>query len=197
MFAMRVWPQGQRLAWFDQLSPYLGKAKWGQGIFKCPSYKWGLTIPDLGDHPLGIQAGSYAYNAFGSSPVNVDYGDRDLGLGYSTDDPAPFNLPVKESKVKVPSDMYAIGDSPGLFEVNAYTHLQGGFDVFVGNPYYATNFFHSSQVIIQHRSGNNMLFLDAHVEFVRAARLYSAAPMYWRRWNRAHWALGDPFIRGE
>jgi hypothetical protein len=59
------------VAWFDQLSPYLGKAKWGLGIFKCPSYKWGLTISDLGDHPLGIQAGSYAYNAFGPSPVNV------------------------------------------------------------------------------------------------------------------------------
>ncbi len=202
MSAMRVPVQGQRLAWFDLLSPYVGKTKWGQGVFKCPSYKWGLTVPNTEDQPLGIQAGSYAYNAYGFAPVIVEYGpgDRSRGLGGSTDDLAPDNLPVKESKIKIPSDMYALGDSPALFEVNAYTHLQGGFDIFVGSPFLMTNKtlpLLCKQVIIQHVRGNNMVFLDAHVEFVPTAKLYSTAPTYWRRWNRAHWALGDPFVRGE
>ncbi|MDB6036423.1 MAG: hypothetical protein JWM99_264 [Verrucomicrobiales bacterium] len=48
------------------------------------------------------------------------------------------------------------------------------------------------KVIIQHARGYNMVFLDAHVEFVATAKLFSNDPTYWRRWNRAHWALGDP-----
>jgi prepilin-type N-terminal cleavage/methylation domain-containing protein/prepilin-type processing-associated H-X9-DG protein len=186
-------PQGKVSMWFDQLSPHLAKAKWGQGVYQCPSYKWGLSIP-LSSSTESI-AGSYAYNAWGFNPTDNNYGIPLGGLGGASDTPSPYVSPVQESAIKVPSDMYALGDSPILFQVNAFTRLQGGLDYFlpgssmasvdIGSPYAR------QKSIVSHSRGYNMTFLDAHVEFVPEEKLFSAEPPYWRRWNRFHWALGD------
>jgi prepilin-type N-terminal cleavage/methylation domain-containing protein/prepilin-type processing-associated H-X9-DG protein len=181
---------GKPVEWFDQLSLYLANAKWGQGVYKCPAYKWDVSVP-LND-PGEDVVGSYAYNCFGYTPNSTFYAyapDRSGGLGGDAD-----NTPVPESRVKVPSDMYAFGDSSVLWEVNQNSHTSGGLDFYPVSSFMLTNnvIGERKKTIIQHRRGYNMVFVDAHVEFVAEDKLFSAEPMYWRRWNRAHWAQGDP-----
>jgi prepilin-type N-terminal cleavage/methylation domain-containing protein/prepilin-type processing-associated H-X9-DG protein len=186
-------PPGKVLAWYDQLSPYVGKAKWGDGVYKCPAYKWALSLPgELNEMGLG----SYAYNAYGFAPDSISYAwspTKTWGLGGTPKDAEGGNRPVRESMVKVPSDMYAIGDSTVLFEINAIKHVSGGLDFFPVTAYFLTRSGLRKKEIIQHARGYNMVFLDAHVEFVSARKLFSREPVYWRRWNLDHWAFGDPF----
>jgi hypothetical protein len=186
--------QGQVRQWYDQLSPYVAKAKWGQGVYKCPDYKWSLNeqVYDQGQ----VVSGCYAYNSYGFGPSTTFFGDaRTGGLGGATDE-GLIGLPVKESSIKIPSDMYAIGDSPVLFELNAQSHLLAGLDIYFGSWEMTTTTAaggYRKQFITSHARGYNMVFLDAHTEFVRDEKLYSTDPKFWRRWNRAHWAQGDPF----
>jgi hypothetical protein len=188
--------QGQVRQWYDQLSPYVAKAKWGQGVYKCPDYKWGLNeqVSETGQ----VVSGCYAYNAYGFGPGSTGYSDsRTAGLGGSPDEGPFYGMPVKDSFIKDPSDMYAIGDAPVLFELNTKTHFLAGEDIYFTN-WEMTNNAASlggsrKQFITAHPRGYNMVFVDAHTEFVRDDKLYSTDPKYWRRWNRAHWAGGDPF----
>jgi len=186
-------PSGKVSQWYDQLSPYVGKAKWSEGVYKCPGYKWGISLPvELGEWALG----SYAYNASGFAPDRVFYPGsytKNWGLGGTPKDVAPFNRPVRESMVRAPSDMYAIGDSTVLFDINAVNHVSGGLDSFPVSAFFLSKSGLRKKEIIQHTRGYNMVFLDAHVEFVSGRKLFSAEPAYWRRWNLDHWAFGDPF----
>ena len=187
-------PSGATLAWYDELSPYVAKAKWGERVYKCPAYKWAISLPS----EPGVEGlGSYAYNAYGFAPNNTAYGGsytKTLGLGGTSADAPPYNRPINEAMAKVPSDMYALGDSTVLFDVNTITHISGGLDYYPVDTFAITNSaFGRKKEIIQHTRGYNMVFLDAHVEFVSALKLFSAERIYWRRWNLDHWALGDPF----
>jgi prepilin-type N-terminal cleavage/methylation domain-containing protein/prepilin-type processing-associated H-X9-DG protein len=186
-FPMRAYAtSGRTIAWFQQLSPYLANAKWGEGVFKCPDYKWSANSPGT---PGEDAVGSYSYNAYGfvNGAIDGAFG----GLGGTSADAAPNNLPVKESMVKTPSDMYAIGDSIVVFEVNYLTHLQGGMDFYL-TSFAVTNLNINLRkaLIVQHTHGYNMLYVDGHVEYVRTEKLYSNDPIYARRWNRENWAPG-------
>ena len=175
--------------WFDQLSPYVASAKWGEGPFKCPAYKWTVQ---RGLEPRSLSIGSYAYNAYGGVGVDAPYFGIfwEGGLGGNSTDTAPLNKPVKDSWVKAPSNMYAVGDSIVLFEVNLTTRVQGGLDLFPAAWDLANA---RKKTIIQHTRGYNMAFLDAHVEFVATDKLFSSDPLFWRRWDRGNWAPGTPF----
>ncbi|HUR45437.1 MAG TPA: prepilin-type N-terminal cleavage/methylation domain-containing protein [Candidatus Saccharimonadales bacterium] len=180
--------------WHEELSPYVGNAKWGKGVYKCPAYKWQESVPM--EQTAEVTVGSYAYNCCGFTPENIGLGSSPTklwGLGSTSDSGPPYNQRVKESMVKVPSDMYAFGDATVLWEVNAQTHVTGGMNFYPTSAYLLTNANFRKAEIVQHVRGYNMAFVDAHVEFVRPDKLFSAEPTYWRRWNLDHWARGDPF----
>ena len=184
-YPMRAYVRDQQTVfWFDQLSPYVASAKWGHGIFQCPSYKWMVR---RAPQPQALSIGSYAYNAYGGVGVPGSYFSPlwEGGLGGNSTDRAPLNIPVQESWVKAPSDMYAVGDSIVLFEVNLDIPVQGGLDLFPAAWDLANA---RKQSIAQHTRGYNMAFLDAHVEFVSTDKLFSTDPIFWRRWDRSNWS---------
>ncbi len=167
--------------WFDTLSPYVAKAKWGQGVFNCPSYK--LTIFEGSGSVSGTLLsftsglGPYAYNDFGVSPSLT-------GRGGLSGTPTTRSDPVKESSIKAPSNMYAIGDTPNIVAWSArqrggdysyfFARLQatGGPDPAAGK----TNF--------QHGAKDNMLFVDGHVATVRVVDVFGKDTESMRHWNQ-------------
>jgi prepilin-type processing-associated H-X9-DG protein len=88
--------------------------------------------------------------------------------------------PVRESDVKVPSDMYALGDAP----VDYWYDLQWTMGEF---GYFAVN--DRALKYIAHPHVFNMAFVDGHVESVKTNNLtfpWGAHEAYLRRWNNDH-----------
>jgi prepilin-type processing-associated H-X9-DG protein len=188
-------PNGNYFEWSDQLSSYVGNTKWGDGVFKCSSYRSQVTFPTNRGYVLG----SYAYNSYGFVAASVFPSDPRFvipskGLGGAMDEFTGAISATKESIIKIPSDMYALGDSVLLWKASPFSDLTGGLNYFPGDPFSLTNAgFMRIGNIVQHTRGYNMAFVDAHVEFVRADKLFSPEKAFWRRWNVDHWAFGDPF----
>src|SRR5687767_6159799 len=63
--------------WYDRLRSHLGNATWGEGILRCPEYKW--LVRDGQGTPTSFSdaQGSYAYNGAGSAPSR-----EQMGLGW-------------------------------------------------------------------------------------------------------------------
>jgi len=137
-------------SWIDFLLPYAGGST---GIFQCPS-------PRLGDRWTGL---SYAYNNFGTDLRNIlPVPLSALGLAYLGD----ADTRVPESRVRVPSDMVAIGDGPGqLF------------------PYSVIEAMTAPGVDDAHNGGANAVFCDGHVEYGKLRSWFKADDAHRRRWN--------------
>jgi len=135
--------------WYDQLAPYYppGQRGRGQGLwntnFQCPSFKGNLADGGLG---------SYAYNWLGTgrSGINAVSEDENLGLGF---DPAELSL-IPESRVKAPSDMFAIADA----------RAAGSLDQpYIWMPNWEVQ---GERELLRHGKGFNFLFCDGHVLLV-------------------------------
>jgi prepilin-type N-terminal cleavage/methylation domain-containing protein len=104
------------LFWFDSLSPYLANAVWTQGVYRCPTFKakW-KGFPGIGYPPNGFgpALGSYAYNANGHVEFHTESGGKGLGFA-RTQGAQGIKSPRKESEIRAPSDMFAVGDSEVL-----------------------------------------------------------------------------------
>lgn len=170
--------------WFDALSPYLGNASWTQGVFRCPTFKstW-KGFAGAGNPPnvFTRALGSYAYNSRGNPAMQISGMERGLGDVNFQSRPIP---PRKENEVKIPSDMFALGDSEILdtwqsgnkggdftYRFDARFTIAG----FLGTKV-ATNF-------VQHAQGYNMLLVDGHVEHAKVSKLFSKEPGARKRWN--------------
>jgi prepilin-type processing-associated H-X9-DG protein len=103
--------------WFARLSPYY-PVKWTDRAYHCPGYKGAITGVADNHDPLG----SYAYNARGVRPpfgyrdpsrgIAVRFPDVSLGLGPTLYVTVPGTRPpTPEPLVRVPSQMFAIGES--------------------------------------------------------------------------------------
>ncbi len=161
--------------WFDRLRPYLANPGWGEGVYRCPEYKW--LVRDGQGHATGFSAayGSYAYNGAGSAPSR-----ERVGLGWFHIATVASTLPrIRPEDLAAPSSMYAVGDS----RVEILPNGRPG-----GDWCYKTAFqwdaapFHA----IQHRKDLNVLFADGHVQAVRTAKMFSKAPDDLRHWNHNH-----------
>jgi prepilin-type N-terminal cleavage/methylation domain-containing protein/prepilin-type processing-associated H-X9-DG protein len=165
--------------WFDCLSLYLPGSKWGQGVFKCPSYTLGIS--EL-DRRVG---GCYAYNSDFNRFIRGNAGEPILsrGLGYVLVIEGSRLRPVRESDVKVPSDMYALGDAP----VDYWYDLKWWAGEFGYPGMNDETFSH-----VAHRRIFNMAFVDGHVESVLTNKLEpqelweDKLQLYARRWNNDH-----------
>src|SRR6266496_4507719 len=100
--ATNVWWCGS-VYWSSKLFPYY-PVNWTKAGYRCPGYK-GLTRGPAGVN-LGSRLGSYAYNAVGSV-VNYANTNLNLGLGVAVS----RQIIISEHQVKVPSEMFAIGES--------------------------------------------------------------------------------------
>jgi prepilin-type N-terminal cleavage/methylation domain-containing protein/prepilin-type processing-associated H-X9-DG protein len=190
--------------WFDALAPYLGNAAWGTNVFKCPSYKGklfykGKLLEGWGDTPNNTVAsamGSYAYNADGANAVAIGAtGMFPGGLG-SIHTSISRWAAISESAVKVPADMYALGDSklmktlPGM-SIGGPSNI-GGFSQYETAFWWDNNpWGEESLALVQHK-GYNMLFVDGHAGLIKPEFVFGKSnDICFMRWNRDHSNKGE------
>lgn len=189
--------------WGERLYPYV-KNRWTDPVFKCPEYR-GLTI-DGNDYAAPL--GSYGYNANG-----VKFTPSDLGLGGSLSkvglDDFDVNasnslLKIKESMVRHPSDMIALGDASLIWSTSfmlgaLYDLPEGEIDTVHGMALLDINTRNGVQrpvwpgstdiiraTLARHRGLYNVGFCDGHVEGIDRSILFEKNDTSLRRWNNDH-----------
>lgn len=156
---------------FDKsLEPYT-KANWTNALYKCPSYI-GPTYPRgpsirISTNLIGMSnpAGSYAYNAWGTR----NYLSLGLGGVFTAETDGGTR---KESEIRAPSDMLAIGDS---------TELGNDYRTVLAVTNFSRNPFRWPYT--SHYPGMNLVFCDGHVEWNQVVRLFERTEQARRRWN--------------
>jgi prepilin-type N-terminal cleavage/methylation domain-containing protein/prepilin-type processing-associated H-X9-DG protein len=185
----RVYPlhytyQGNRWKhWFDFLVPQTTR-HWTNDLYRCPDYA-GHTVANQvpGLFPLG----SYGYNAYGVASSLAD----GLGLGGGQPPGTQEVRPVQESRVKVPSDMIALGDAyltvlvdPGRWGLKPPVKPSG-----VGLIQSAGRFFMLREPAFvklwqrRHSGSFNLAFCDGHIEWIKYEKLFGKTDEMLRRWN--------------
>lgn len=180
--------------WFEKLEPYT-HAKWTQGLYDCPGFPFDRTKIQM---PLEFQnslnQGEYDYNELGTSLGGITGNGPLLGLGLD-----PDGIYTSESRVKVPSDMIALGDAydePFLPLARGLTQMwgyQNGDDAMKSRARASTRSRHTGVF--------NVTFCDGHVEHKRPSRLFGQDDTALKRFNndnqphRGQWLLsGWPTI---
>ena len=146
--------------WCGKLQPYY-PLQWTNPAYHCPGYKGAISA---GKRP---PVGSYAYNsrgvwlAFDRRPgggFQVRYPRAFLGLGSDYGPNWSRHPAVSDSQIKVPSEMFAIGES--RFLNTKANQDQGGPNVGIcgalREPYFAFD-------PARHGKNYNQLFCDGHV----------------------------------
>jgi prepilin-type processing-associated H-X9-DG protein/prepilin-type N-terminal cleavage/methylation domain-containing protein len=152
-------------AWPAHLLPHLGS---NTVVFRCPAARpeteWSRAPNGPQPFPFNLTAYSrfaYGYNAFGAGAGGW------LGLGNAGE----FRLPA--SRVLVPSEMIAIGDSNGDNVADAEIEFRKppGLALPLAPPGK------------RHRSGANIVFCDGHVEWAGQRKWLDRTDEAARRWN--------------
>jgi prepilin-type processing-associated H-X9-DG protein len=140
--------------WWAKLLPY-HPVKWTTAAYHCPGYKGAIA----GEEPPYPPFGSYAYNKAGVHFPGLGIpDDPEFGLGPPTYVSAPRPA-VPESRVKVPSEMFAIGESRFLSaKVNG---LPGGYDWMTCGVLKIRHEYAFDPA--RHGKNYNQLFCDGHV----------------------------------
>ena len=185
--------------WPETLSGYTG-AIWTNKLYKCPDYK-GMT---LGGSDDGAPLGSYGYNANGTkfTPSDLGLGGAltKVALSQELSDTHGGVLRVKESHIRAPADMIAIGDahlvwsSPAiiknLYDVSVPSATYSGMgliDINSRDGVQRQSWLPSTDIIKaterRHKGRYNVGFCDGHVEGMHRARLFDRKDNTLRRWN--------------
>lgn len=184
--------------WHQKLRPYTD-ADWTDPLYSCPDYR-GATLDGNDD---AVPMGSYGYNAKG-----VLEAESELGLGgiFSkivlqglSDQDAFDNVAIAESKIRVPSDMIAIGDANLIWftpivarflydaEVKESYSGMAMIDINVRNQLQASKFPRREEIINavqrRHSGSHNITFSDGHVESIKETKLFEQTDAALRRWN--------------
>ena len=170
-----------RIAWYDALIPYMGKWTNQNTAMKCPSYKLKWADYERTDVPGEIGIGSYAYN-----------GDSRFALSWMPS-PQSMQLPMrKESEVRVPARMLALGDSqmvetqPAKVMVGM-THFNYHPEIlrksWAGYPN------EMKYTAARHNGRYQIGFCDGHVEPIKHSTLLAADMESRRIWSADH----EPF----
>jgi prepilin-type N-terminal cleavage/methylation domain-containing protein/prepilin-type processing-associated H-X9-DG protein len=188
--------------WHQALRPYTD-SEWTNALYRCPAYK-GMTVDG---NEYGAPLGSYGYNANGTK-----FTPSTLGLGGALTKVAiegPFAdgrnpmLRIEESRVRVPSDMIAVGDATLIWTPAALMRLlygdqydKDGYDGMalldinsrngVERPNYAGSPGVISATLKRHSGRYNIAFCDGHVEGVPRDSLFRKSDTELRRWNNDH-----------
>jgi prepilin-type N-terminal cleavage/methylation domain-containing protein/prepilin-type processing-associated H-X9-DG protein len=162
--------------WWAKLVPYY-PVKWMNAGYHCPGYK-GAIAGELSPNP---PFGSYAYNETGVSfpfagiPYNPNF-----GLGPPTYNSKP-RQGVPEARVKIPSEMFAIGESRFLSaKVN---EVPGGYDRMICGLLNRDHEFAFDAT--RHGKNYNQLFCDGHVSVIDPWVLFNPTNTA-AMWNSDH-----------
>jgi prepilin-type N-terminal cleavage/methylation domain-containing protein/prepilin-type processing-associated H-X9-DG protein len=204
-------------AMMSQMLPFVG-APWPENnfsnqtylgprnsVYACPGYNRAQGIFESHgiDLPKGIRsfdAVSYGYNFWGTAWINQG-SDNAVALGLSGDRPEDASVdeppqPVRESRVLMPSDMIAFGDTSltenrGMLVRGTLILSEGCFVSQNYNQAVLGQWLSSSvfvRAIAQRHGGRwNVGFCDCHVENLRAKDLFHVRdPAIAVRWNNDH-----------
>jgi prepilin-type N-terminal cleavage/methylation domain-containing protein/prepilin-type processing-associated H-X9-DG protein len=158
--------------WPDALQPYY-RLDWTNRNFHCPAYQGVVTAILQQDDTL---YGSYAYNDLGTAFEEEP--SHPLGLGYDEEGEGT-PLPLRDSQVLAPSDMFAIMDSRG-------TTTPLGMGLATTKPVFGGFYEISCALFLniqnaafqktpQHGKNFNVVFCDAHVQSKKITDLFSPA----------------------
>jgi prepilin-type N-terminal cleavage/methylation domain-containing protein/prepilin-type processing-associated H-X9-DG protein len=183
------------LYWPDRLRPDVS-AGWSNEVYRCPAHSGPTAMPPPPDFARYLILGSYGYNCEASYAL----GSKLAGTNYL----------VTESRVLMPSDMFALGDANlrfdlrdlprgiyGLQSVPARTIVYGWGIVSKTTGFWTTlegdGLAEETRAVRnRHRGRYNMAFCDGHIESIRYEKLYINS--WWddsiRRWN---WNLEPVF----
>jgi prepilin-type processing-associated H-X9-DG protein len=160
--------------WSSKLFPYY-PVNWTDAGYHCPGYK-GLTRGPAAPNQ-GTRLGSYAYNARGSD-VNYGYTNANLGLGSKI----AWQTAASEDQIKVPSEMFAIGESRyANAKANSFPGGAGGMDFLecgIGR-------FSSPFNPRRHGKRYNQLLCDGHVAAMDPTVLFNPTKTA-SMWNYDH-----------
>ena len=170
-----------RDVWFMQISEYLEM----KSLLRCPKFR-GISMPFwMGEMFAEKEEGagiSYGYNGFGTKGRSISWIDYNVsrtdvfGLGgLHAKELADWqhSSPVPMSRIRVPSDMLAIGDS-AIGRLRKFNFLLNIEDI--GNTI-------RSNFIPRHGKGINMVFVDGHAEFDSLEDWIARTPQARKRWN--------------
>ena len=162
--------------WFDGLAPYVANAKWGEGVFDCPNYQWKASEGHGFTNGFEWPGGDYAYNGAGRSPTVLNGNWIRAGLGPSVI-ATGNHRPVRDSDVRAPADLYAIGDSRVTVWANGWI---------IGPWTYPPALLYEPIMKMPHSTLFNIVLADGHVESLKTNVLFGSDPAFASRWNNDH-----------
>lgn len=173
--------------WFQSLSPY-GPGKWTDRSYHCPGYKGAISLfPARGNAPHD-PLGSYAYNwqgVAGYDSLSPLYTNNLVNLGLSGICPIVQEAPpISESRVNVPSEMLAIGESRhrGEHDVLNDSCVDA---LFCGNIAGYYDYYGVPPLPERHGKNYNQLFCDGQVTSMDTRILYNPTNSA-ALWNNDH-----------
>ncbi len=189
-YALQVKASQVVAEWVDEIAPYY-PLNWTNRAYHCPGYAGPISsrTPGAGDPGGAPYIGSYAYNAYGT--YQGWFSGLGLGawavLGVSN---AP---PIRQSRVRAPSEMIAIADS----QINCIlSEPKAGWWTLDTPPHTAEGGPGSAAADYPPRHGQsyNIAACDGHVEGMRPSVLFSP----WSnavRLNNDHQAHPETWVR--
>jgi prepilin-type N-terminal cleavage/methylation domain-containing protein/prepilin-type processing-associated H-X9-DG protein len=158
-------------SWYDHLAPILSRWTNKPSVFQCPSYAQRHDNFLTNGAPTQVGVGSYGYN--GEGPYALAFGW----------------ISVKESAVRVPARMIAVGDSQ-LVEFQPEKFIVGLTALQYIPSAYRQKFtgYNAELKATRARHGGRQQigFCDGHVEGLKYADLYHPGPETRRLWNIDH-----------
>jgi prepilin-type N-terminal cleavage/methylation domain-containing protein len=184
-------PGYQSSYWFKLLDPYYSRDWWTNRSYHCPGYKneiyyWNGQEGVAGQE--GVPAGSYAYNWIGAINrwgTHAVYGGYGLGgLANGSWDLDIPRIPVPQSRVLVPSEMFVIADA----RLPAWYRGLGGapmIDIGLGMYQFQLKPVPLLSDLPRHGRSYNVVSCDGHVDSMRPELLFNPTNTA-VRWNIDH-----------
>jgi len=183
-------------SWWAKLVPYY-PVKWTNAAYHCPGYKGAINGNKGASSPSGWRGmpfGSYAYNSVGVAVANVPGTPYsvELGLGPWQEADGIMGRTVRgaevpESRIKVPSEMIALGESRFLNPI--MNGIPGGHDFLACGLLKSPNPWHSfawhAFDPARHGRNYNVAFCDGHMEALNPWVLFDPSKTA-AMWNSDH-----------
>lgn len=176
--------------WVGSLKPYTG-CGWNQGIFDCPGFV--IQYPEIGLSEKGriseweqSHVSEYAWNRMGVVHAAGPRGRYGLG-GVDSSVLATawefYQDAIPESRVVVPSDMVAAGDSyaDGYFTGASCLTLMPGYQVGTAGTSIAR-----LSARKRHTGVFNALYCDGHVAHMKPSKFFGQSDDDIRKFNNDH-----------
>jgi prepilin-type N-terminal cleavage/methylation domain-containing protein/prepilin-type processing-associated H-X9-DG protein len=181
--------------WQRSLHPYVGVSRWNRGVFDCPGFlvpgidieNRGLISEDAGLKGIESHLGSeYAWNERGIPNFGPLLGTLGIGGYYTTFDSKGDYLPIPESRIVVPSDMYVLADGYIDWSGVSGTGVDTPFlTLMAGYQAGGEGLTKRARISARKRHGGyfNALLMDGHVEHMRPSKLFGQSDAAMRRFN--------------